>query len=362
MPRSLPIPVAARRRARTGWQRWRGSWWQILQCGLGAGIAWSLARALWDQAYPVFACVAVVVALGVQNNQRLRRVAEIGAGVTVGVLLGSAIALVIGRGPWQISLIVVAAMGIARFLDSGVLLVNQAALQATFIIAFPPQQGGGTGRWLDAMTGVGVALAIAALLPNDPARDVRGRASAFTGQLADLLDDAAAAVRTRDVEQAAAVLERARATQGELDAWAQSVSAGLEVHRLSPLRRRHRGEIVEQQRLQTGVERATRNVRVMLRRVSTALEYGEELPQSLAGAMQSLAAALRSLGRPAYEGESVTPSVAGLKELAVTLGPRTLGAHSLSATVVVAQLRSAVVDLLQAQGVSTEEAHRLLPH
>ncbi|NAZ87265.1 FUSC family protein [Kineococcus indalonis] len=361
MPRSVPSSLAVRRRARTGWQRWQGSWWQILQCGLGAGVAWTLAQVLWDQPYPVFACVAVVVSLGVQNNARLRRVAELGAGVTVGVLLGTVIAHLIGRGPWQISLIVVAAMGIARFLDSGVLLVNQAALQATFIIAFPPQQGGGYGRWLDAMTGVAVALAIAALLPPDPTRDVRSRGRAFTGQLADLLEDAADAVREHDAAKADAVLERARATQGELEGWAQSVVAGREVHRLSPLRRGSRAEIAEQQRLQAGVDRATRNVRVMLRRVSTALEYDEQLPASLAGALESLAAAVRSLGQPAYEGESVPPSVAGLKELAVTLGPRTLGAESLSATVVVAQLRSVVVDLLQAQGVDRQEAHRLLP-
>ncbi|MCI2237191.1 FUSC family protein [Paenibacillus sp. TRM 82003] len=361
MPRTAPLAVAVRRRARTGWQRWQGSWWQVLQCGLGAGVAWTLARALWDQAYPVFACVAVVVCLGVQNNARLRRVAELGVGVTVGVLLGTAVVHLIGRGAWQISLIVVAAMLIARFLDSGMLLVNQAALQATFIVAFPPQPGGGSARWLDAMTGVVVALAIAALLPSDPRRDVRARAAAFSGQLADLLDDAAEAVRARDAGAAAAVLERARGTQRELDAWAQSVSAALEVQRLSPLRRRGRAEVREQQRLQSGVDRATRNARVALRRVTTALEYGEQLPDPLAGVMHSLAASVRSLGQPPYPGETAPPSAATLRELAAQLGPRTLGAESLSATVVVAQLRSVVVDLLQAQGVPPAETHRLLP-
>ncbi|WP_432485367.1 FUSC family protein [Kineococcus esterisolvens] len=361
MSRATPLAVAARRRARTGWQRWKGSWWQILQCGLGAGVAWTLAQVLWDQQYPVFACVAVVVALGVQNNQRLRRVAELGTGVTVGVLLGTAVVQLIGRGPWQISLIVVTSMLIARFLDSGVLLVNQAALQATFIVAFPPQDGGGTGRWLDAMTGVAVALAIAALLPSDPTRDVRGRAAAFAGQLADLLDDAAEAARARDAAAAQAVLERARGTQRELDAWAQSVSAGLEVHRLSPLRPGGRREILTQQRLQSGVDRATRNTRVALRRIATALEHDEQLPPALAGVMESLAASVRALGRPPYPGETAPPSVAALQELATQLGPRTLGAESLSATVVVAQLRSVVVDLLQAQGVPAAQTHRLLP-
>ncbi|MEZ0164557.1 aromatic acid exporter family protein [Kineococcus sp. LSe6-4] len=363
MPRTIPFALSARRRLRTGWQRWQGSWWQIMQCGLGAGIAWSLARALWDQRYPVFACVAVVVCLGVQNNQRLRRVGELGVGVTIGVLFGTLIVHLVGRGPLQITGIVVAAMFVARFLDSGILLVNQAALQACFIVAYPPMPGStGGARWLDAMTGVVVALGVAALLPPDPRRDVRGRARAYAGQLADLLEDAAGAVRARDPAKAEEVLSRARGTQSELDGWSQSVTAGWEVHRLSPLRRRGRSEIVQQRKLQAGMDRATRNVRVALRRVSTALKYDEQLPDSLAGALEQLAAAVRSTGEPAYPGETLPPSVAGLQELAVTLGPRTLGAQSLSATVVVAQLRSTVVDLLQAQGVGAAEAHRLLPH
>ncbi|WP_328293141.1 FUSC family protein [Kineococcus sp. NBC_00420] len=363
MPRTIPFAVTVRRRSRTGWQRWQGSWWQIMQCGLGAGVAWMLAQALWDQPYPVFACVAVVVCLGVQNNQRLRRVGELGVGVTIGVLLGTGVVALVGRGPLQITAIVAAAMLIARFLDSGILLVNQAALQASFIVAYPPQAGGsGSARWLDAMTGVVVALAIAALLPPDPRRDVRGRSRAYAGQLADLLEDGADAIRSHDAAKAQEVLARARSTSTELEGWSQSVNAGQEVHRLSPLRRSGRGEIAQQKKLHAGMDRATRNVRVALRRVATALQYGEQMPDSLAGALDSLAASVRSLGEPAYAGETVPPSVAGLKELAVTLGPRTLGAESLSATVVVAQLRSTVVDLLQAQGVSAAEAHRLLPH
>ncbi|MBB2902445.1 uncharacterized membrane protein YgaE (UPF0421/DUF939 family) [Kineococcus radiotolerans] len=362
MPRTIPFAVSARRRTRTGWQRWQGSWWQIAQCGLGAGIAWMLAQALWNQPYPVFACVAVVVCLGVQNNQRLRRVGELGVGVTIGVLLGSLFVHFVGRGPLQITLIVTSAMLVARFLDSGILLVNQAALQACFIVAYPPQQGsGGAARWLDAMTGVVVALAIAALLPPDPRRELRGRAKAYAGQLADLLEDSADALRAGDAAKAQEVLTRARGSQTELDGWAQSLNAGQEVHRLSPLRRSGRSELAQQKKLLAGMDRATRNVRVALRRVETALRYDEAMPDSLAEALESLAASVRAVGEPPYPGETVPPSVGGLQELAVTLGPRTLGAESLSATVVVAQLRSTVVDLLQAQGVSAADAHRLLP-
>ncbi|GAB7193049.1 hypothetical protein NUM3379_37580 [Kineococcus sp. NUM-3379] len=348
-------------RVRSGALRWKGSWWQILQCGIGAVASWYLARALWDQPAPVFACVAAVISLGVTDGQRLRRVLELGAGVTVGVLLGTLIGAAIGHGGWQVGAVVVLGMAVARFLDAGNLIVNQTALQAVFVLALPPQPGGSPGRWLDAMTGAAVALTIAALLPSDPRRDVRARAVSYCARLAGVLEDSARAVREQDAELAQRALDAARATQADLDAWAQSVSTAQEVGRLAPLRRRRRGELEELGRLEEGMDRATRNLRVAVRRVRTALTYGEEMPDSLAGAFEELAAVVRSLGAPAWEGETQPPAVAGLRELAVRLGPHTLGVQGLSATVVVAQLRSAVVDLLQAHGVPFDEAHRLLP-
>ncbi|PPK97905.1 uncharacterized membrane protein YgaE (UPF0421/DUF939 family) [Kineococcus xinjiangensis] len=357
---SIHFPVLGPR-VRSGALRWKGSWWQILQCGLGAAVAWHLARALWDQPAPVFAAVAAVISLGVTDGQRLRRVGELGVGVTVGVLLGSLIVQWIGHGGWQIGLIVVLGMAVARFLDAGNLIVNQTALQAVFVLALPPQPGGNSARWLDAMTGAVVALLIAALLPSDPRRELRARTASYVERLAAVLDDTARAVREHDAALAARALEAVRGTQAELDAWAESVTAGQEVNRISPLRWGGREEVSAQERLEAGVDRATRNLRVAVRRVRTALEFGEQMPDSLAGVFEELAAVVRTLGAPAWEGETQPPVVSGLKELAVRLGPRTLGADGLSATVVVAQVRSAVADLLEAHGIPLEEARRLMP-
>ncbi|MFB9376859.1 aromatic acid exporter family protein [Kineococcus gynurae] len=360
MPSLAPTLLALRRRLRAGAQRALGSYWQVLQCGIGAGAAWVLAQALWGQPYPVFACVAAVVSLGVTNSQRLHRVGELGVGVTLGVILGTLLTQVIGHGPVQIAVLVVLAMTLARFLDGGNLIVNQAALQALFISALPPQPGGGYGRWLDAMTGVVVAVVIAALLPQDARRDIRGRARAFTGQLADILEDTAEAVRRRDPVLGARALELARDTQPRLDRWAAAVTAASEVHRLTPLRR-GRHEMPELARTQRGLDRATRNLRVAVRRVNTALEYDEQLPVSLAAALDEMAACIRAVHEPPFEGDPRPPAAELLQELAYRLGPAVLGAESLSATVVVAQLRSAVVDLLETMGMTRAEAHALLP-
>jgi hypothetical protein len=100
---------------------------------------------------------------------------------------------------------------------------------------------------------------------------------------------------------------------------------------------------------------------VALRRVAAALENGERMPDPVAGVLDDLAAALGALrhetGHTRPDGLAATT----LTALAARLDPTALCADSLSATVVVAQVRSTVVDLLGATGVATEEARALLP-
>jgi hypothetical protein len=110
-----------------------------------------------------------------------------------------------------------------------------------------------------------------------------------------------------------------------------------------------------------GLDRATRNVRVALRRVAAALEQGEQMPEPVAGVLDDLAAALGALRLESGRAKPGGLAATTLTALAARLDPAALCADSLSATVVVAQLRSTVVDLLGATGVATEEARALLP-
>jgi hypothetical protein len=55
-------------------------------------------------------------------------------------------------------------------------------------------------------------------------------------------------------------------------------------------------------------------------------------------------------------------TAARLAVLAARLEPHSLGAHSLSANVIVGQVRSAVVDLLGALGMNRAQARALLPN
>lgn len=89
----------------------------IGQCAIGAGLAWLVAKDVIGHPRPFFAPVAVVVAVGVGFGQRLRRVAEMVVGVSLGVGVGDLLVSWIGTGSWQITVVVALAMAAAVFLD-----------------------------------------------------------------------------------------------------------------------------------------------------------------------------------------------------------------------------------------------------
>jgi uncharacterized membrane protein YgaE (UPF0421/DUF939 family) len=334
--------------------------WPIVQCTVGACVAWLVATEVLGHRAPIFAAVAAVVCLGVSQGQRLRRIGELAVGVTIGVALGDVLISQIGRGWWQLGVVVALGMVLAQALGGGPLISAQAGLQGIFLIALP-QADGGLSRWQDALLGGLVALLVAAALPGDPAGPVRRRAEKLIDEIVDVLRQAAAAIRAHDVELAEAALTRARMTQLEIDRWSSALSDGEEISRISPLRRRRRQELATYRRELVGLDRAARNLRVALRRIAAALEQGEQMPEAVAGTIEDLAAALGALRHELGHAGPDGLAASTLTALAARLDPAALCADSLSATVVVAQLRSTVVDLLGATGVATEEARALLP-
>lgn len=352
-------PVRAGLAAARG--RVRDGLWSVGQCALAAAVAWQLATVLLGHERPFFACVAAVVSLGVRAAQRLRRVAELAVGVTVGVAVGDLLVGQIGTGAWQIGLVVAIAFLLAVALDGGPLLVAQSGLQAVFVVALPRVPGSGLARWEDALLGGAVALLVAALLPADPWRTTQRAAERSLGELALAARQCATALRDRDPGEAAEALVTARSTQTGLDAWAEDLSTGRDITALSPLRRDRTGLHAAHSRLQSGVDRATRNLRVLVRRVLFSLETGEELPAAAAVAdeLDRFGAAVDALRASVYGATAGPPPE--LLALAAELDPAALGAGGLSASVIVAQLRSAVVDLLVGTGIDMDRARTTLP-
>ena len=332
------------------WHRVRDGLWSSLQCGLAAALAWAFSTEVLGHTRPFFASVAAVVALGLTGAGRLRRTAELAAGVAVGVAVGDGWVAVFGQGTWQIGVVVTSALLVAVAVNGGGLAVTQAAVQACFVVALPRTPNGGLHRWQDALVGGVLALAVAALLPADPWKHLRRVRTTYLCDFADVLRATGQAVRESSSTEAAEALARGRALDPVLDRWELALAGGRDSARLSPFRRR--GAPEGEERLLVGITRASRNLRVLVRRVTVALETGDPLPAALPELLDELARVVDPLTRGA-------DAVQVLESLAARLDPVVLGATGLSAQVVVGQLRVAVVDLLE--GLGQDGARDALP-
>jgi uncharacterized membrane protein YgaE (UPF0421/DUF939 family) len=341
-------------------RRLRDRSWHVGQCALAASVAWLLARHALHHPAPFFAPVSAIVCLGTSYGQRPRRVAEVMVGVAVGVGIGDLFVRHVGTGWWQIALTVTIAMSAAILLDAGALIVTQAGVQSVVVSTLLPNPHAGLSRWLDAVVGGLVALIAATVVPRAPLRRPRHEAAYVVSELADLLREAAQSARDGDVERAARTLSRARDTESSLNDLKGAASEGLDLVQISVFRRRHDHEVRQMAELVDPLDRALRNARVLVRRVVALARSERPLPEAyaelvdqLAGAADLIGAELRA-GRPPYAAQ---PSLVDIADASALL----VRSADLSVEVILGQLRSIVVDLLQVAGEEPDEALALIP-
>lgn len=173
------------------------------QAAVAAGIAWFVAHDLLGHQQPFFAPIAAVVTLAISIGQRLRRATEIVLGNACGILLGEVLILGIGRGAWQIALVVLLAIVLAIMVGGSASLVTQAASSGALVASLIPLTGDYFfSRFIDAVVGGGVALVVMALLlPLNPLTVVQRAADPVLSATADGLADAADAIAAMDRDQ-----------------------------------------------------------------------------------------------------------------------------------------------------------------
>lgn len=331
----------------------------IGQCAVGAGLAWLVAKDVVGHPRPFFAPIAVVVAVGVGFGQRLRRVAEMVVGVSLGVGVGDLLVSWIGTGSWQITLVVALAMAVAVFLDRGSVIALQAASSAVLVATLLPPSGlGGLDRMVDALVGGLLGLAAVSLLPASPARLITRHATALFGALAAALRSTAEAIDRSDSSLAAAALESARTTQEHVEEFRQALDTGREISLISPVHRRYRCHLEGYEKAAVPLDHALRNARVLARRAMVALDGGSQLPPWLPGALRELADAAMLLCDELAQGGSPRKACMAVLTVASRQGSERWG---FSADVMIAQLRSIIVDLLEATGTGRGEALSALP-
>ncbi|MEU6150909.1 FUSC family protein [Actinosynnema sp. NPDC047251] len=343
-------------------QRWRGTALPIGQAALAAGLSWLVATSVVGHAHPFFAPIAAVVCLGVSLGQRLRRVVELVVGVSVGVGVGDVLISLIGSGPWQIALVVALAMSAAVLLDGGAVIALQSGSSAVLVATLlPPSAGGGLDRMVDALVGGLVGLAVTALLPANPLTVAHRQAKVVLGELITALRGVAKAVTDQDPVAAAGVLARLRSSQEAVDDFKAALQAGGEIATIAPIRWRRKDELGRYQATATPIDYALRNTRVLARRALAALGDGERMPANLPEVLRKYSDALDLLRVDLARGDEPVRARSAVREAVAVATTHQLGGEGFSTRVVLAQVRSVAVDLLQATGLSRAEAAESLP-
>ncbi|GHJ46342.1 FUSC family protein [Catellatospora sp. TT07R-123] len=332
------------------------------QAAIAAGGAWWVAHDLIGHRQPYFAPIAAVVTLAISMGQRMRRAFEIVAGNAVGILLGELLVLYIGRGVWQLALVVFLAMSLAVFLGGSAALVSQSASSGILVATLlPTTTDYFLSRFVDAVVGGAVALVVMGLLlPLNPLTVVSRAVAPLLDSLSRGLHEGADALEHRDADVAQAALGDMRQAEAQLRAFGESLTAGRELSTIAPVHWRKRAALTEYIDAADHLARALRNSRVLVRRITSILRDGEQVPPPLVDAVHQLADAVDLLRRDlAAAREPEDSRDAGVRAVRAAREAHTAGLD-FSGQVVYAQVRSTATDLLRATGLPREDAERLV--
>lgn len=359
-----------RNRSRVGLRRSRSSLLPAVQITVGAVGAYAFAEQVLGHEGPLFAATSSLIALGFSRDPRLRRVLEVGFGCTLGIAVGDVLLAVLGTGLWQAAVVLFVSVLLARFLDSGTIFTTQLALQSLLVVLLPAPEGGPFTRSVDAVVGGAFALLITMAMPRDPRREPKGDVRKLLGELSGVLRENSRALSASDPTQAWHALIRARNCQPLMDGLSGSMRAATEVARLSPAYRRHRNELGELRGSIGYIDLAVRNSRVFSRRLTSVINHAalsDEAVQSLAQVIEDTADAVDVLALALHSSSTserdqhLRRAREDLAAVATVLHPARLNVKRLEGEGLVILYRPLVVDLLEATGLSHEEAAGYLP-
>jgi len=314
-------------------------------------IAYYIAQLLpIHEPRPVFASIAAVISLGATYSRRGPRAAELIGGVVLGLTVADLMIQAIGTGPLQIGLMIVLAMGTAVVLGGGELLVTEAAVSGLLLASLGPTDHGlSADRFLEALTGGAVALAVGLLFfPPNPALSVSRAAHSLFGALGSTLEQVSRALSDGDPARAEAALRDAREMDAGVDALEEALATARETARFSPPRRGIRAVLDRHGRTLPQLDFAVRNARVLarhsMRYARARLAAPEELPQALHELSEAVWTLAAAYDEPQRAAEA--------RELAHAAGARARAVFErepdLELTAILTQVRSLAADLMRA--------------
>ncbi len=356
---TVPTGWRARFDPRRGIVRVRESAIPILQIVVAATGAFVFALYVLGHPAPLLAATVTVSSLGLVRDARPRRVLETVLGMLVGILVAEGLLFVAGAGWWQLALALAVTLAVARFLSAQASFAIAAAIQSLIVMVIPAASPG--LRFIDGVIGGVAALLVTALIPRNPRRaETRDGATLFAG-IESVVGTLTQALRRGDRLRAERGLEKARALQPVVDTWRESLDSGLAIARISPFLRRQHFELERHERIRQSMDLATRNLRVVARRVVYLCDDGAPRPVA-ADVLAELARACDLIGR-SLDDISLEPiaretlrAAAGRLDPATLLPTAGLGDQNL-----IAAMRPLAVDLLTATGMDTAEARGCVP-
>ncbi len=336
----------------------RRRWRTLLRLGLATSAAFAFSTHVLDHQQAFFAPVAAVIVLLAGAGLRGRLLFEVILGVAFGVLVGELLVLLIGRGPWQLALVVVLTTTTSLLAGLRGVALTQATNSAVLLAAVLPVAGAGNPaltRFTDALVGGFCALATILLLPRNAVRDIDHEVRPLLIRLEHVLEGIAAAMRDDSPERAEMALASARGLQGQVNAALTTAGNVAEIASLSPWRWGQRAAVERYAAVLDDIDNAIRDARVLARRTATMLRLGEPAGDQLARAVEVLARGVHLYQGDLAAHEGAQASREELLE-AVRLAVTALeGRLTLNSAAVASQIRSLAADVLLASGMTRDE-------
>jgi uncharacterized membrane protein YgaE (UPF0421/DUF939 family) len=333
----------------------------IIQIVAAVAVAYSITHWGLGHATPILAITVTINTLGFSRDARPRRVAESLLGILLGVALSDGLSTLLGRGLWQLVLVLLIVFVVGRAVSSNVGFAVVAAVPSALVVLLPTPPGGPFTRTIDAAVGGVVALLVTALIPRDPGRtELRDGRTLFSvlnesmGSIVESLTDA-------DAAAGELALTRLRRTQPLIDDWTTSLDTALSVSRISPFLRRQLPELRRHSLALTAADLSARHLRTLARRIEYLVRDGRRRP-ALAGIVSELAGGLKLLGQELDDLQLAGQARSLLSDLARRLDPSVVVPDAgVTDAAIVLMLRPLVVDLLIGTGMDPDAARALLP-
>lgn len=328
----------------------------IAQTAIAAAVAWFIAVNVVGHERAYFAPVAAIMALGVAPGRRTKRTLQLVIAIGVGILIGEVIVLTAGTGALQIALLAAVALTVAIFLDDTPLFVSQMTGSAVFVATLEQTvPGSGPSRFLDALIGGAVSVAVVAFVNRDPLKAIDDATGPALRELAATLDAAAGALAASDANRA----RRLQATAAGLVPTLLDLGPVLDrVREDAVLGRRTEasGALARYRTTLPALPMIAGDVTGVARSVARAVELDSPAPDDLVAATRQLASAVRGLRGYLRHGRGLEEVRAASSAAAEMASGTIEGDVPMPIGALVGELRATSADLLQATGLPGADA------